>query len=234
MRIVRFGCLVGWAGGWPVGRARPPRGRYNKLRPAPLPGKTIVRKMIACFVHVLIHKPHETSYLGGVLEIGAWHAGPGKGPIMGYPMSRPLSDGYDDDDDCSSAQWVRVGAVHRLRQTLAVSASWCFQRDASRDNWCQRPRSGTVEKLDLQSVLATQSACTRAAHVRMPWQQSLKPASRKKRHRGDSNPCRQSPLDFESISLTARTQCHLQFANGISPTLLCWGGVGLVAPDNPD
>ena len=25
------------------------------------------------------------------------------------------------------------------------------------------------------------------------------------RHRGDSNPCGQSPMDFESISLTART-----------------------------
>jgi hypothetical protein len=28
-----------------------------------------------------------------------------------------------------------------------------------------------------------------------------------KRHRGDSNPCGQIPMDFESISLTARTQC---------------------------
>ena len=28
-----------------------------------------------------------------------------------------------------------------------------------------------------------------------------------KRHRGDSNPCGQSPMDFESISLAARTQC---------------------------
>ena len=30
----------------------------------------------------------------------------------------------------------------------------------------------------------------------------------KKRHRGDSNPCGRSPMDFESISLAARTQCH--------------------------
>ena len=29
-----------------------------------------------------------------------------------------------------------------------------------------------------------------------------------KRQRGDSNPCGQSPMDFESISLTTRTQCH--------------------------
>jgi hypothetical protein len=28
-----------------------------------------------------------------------------------------------------------------------------------------------------------------------------------KQHRGDSNTCGQSPMDFESISLTARTQC---------------------------
>ncbi len=28
-----------------------------------------------------------------------------------------------------------------------------------------------------------------------------------KRQRGDSNPCGQSPMDFESISLTARTHC---------------------------
>jgi hypothetical protein len=28
------------------------------------------------------------------------------------------------------------------------------------------------------------------------------------RHLGDSNPCGQSPMDFESISLAARTQCH--------------------------
>ena len=30
-----------------------------------------------------------------------------------------------------------------------------------------------------------------------------------KRQRGDSNPCGQSPMDFESISLTARTHCHM-------------------------
>ena len=30
---------------------------------------------------------------------------------------------------------------------------------------------------------------------------------RQNRHRGDSNPCGQSPMAFESISLTARTQC---------------------------
>ena len=30
-----------------------------------------------------------------------------------------------------------------------------------------------------------------------------------KRQRGDSNPCGQSPMDFKSISLTARTQCRV-------------------------
>jgi hypothetical protein len=32
---------------------------------------------------------------------------------------------------------------------------------------------------------------------------------RRKRHRGDSNPCGRSPVDFESISLTAWTQRHV-------------------------
>ena len=35
---------------------------------------------------------------------------------------------------------------------------------------------------------------------------SLHPCNR---HRGDSNPCGQSPMDFESISLAAQTQCLL-------------------------
>ena len=34
------------------------------------------------------------------------------------------------------------------------------------------------------------------------------PQTQTNRHRGDSNPCGQSPMDFESISLTARTHCH--------------------------
>ena len=37
--------------------------------------------------------------------------------------------------------------------------------------------------------------------------------SHAKRQRGDSNPCGQSPMDFESISLTARTHCHMFTAN---------------------
>ena len=35
------------------------------------------------------------------------------------------------------------------------------------------------------------------------------PTPRRKRHRGDSSPCGQSPLDFESIPLAARTPCHV-------------------------
>ena len=38
-------------------------------------------------------------------------------------------------------------------------------------------------------------------------QMGLHDICNRKRHRGDSNPCGQSPMDFESISLTARTQC---------------------------
>ena len=33
--------------------------------------------------------------------------------------------------------------------------------------------------------------------------------SEQSRQRGDSNPCGQSPMDFEAISLAARTRCHV-------------------------
>ena len=39
------------------------------------------------------------------------------------------------------------------------------------------------------------------------------PRSSAKRQRGDSNPCGQSPMDFESISLTARTHCHIHMGS---------------------
>ena len=37
------------------------------------------------------------------------------------------------------------------------------------------------------------------------------------RHRGDSSSCGQSPMDFESISLAARTQCHARHARPVRP-----------------
>ena len=37
---------------------------------------------------------------------------------------------------------------------------------------------------------------------------TLRGCTHPQRHQGDSNPCGQSPMDFESISLTTRTQCH--------------------------
>ena len=40
-----------------------------------------------------------------------------------------------------------------------------------------------------------------------------------KRHLGDSNPCGQSPMDFESISLAARTKC---LAVGATATTLAY------------
>ena len=34
-----------------------------------------------------------------------------------------------------------------------------------------------------------------------------------KRHRGDSNPCGQTQMDFKTISLAARTQCHVRLGD---------------------
>ena len=42
-----------------------------------------------------------------------------------------------------------------------------------------------------------------------------------KRHRGDSNPCGQSPMDFESISLAARTQCHVLCGFAVCTPSMC-------------
>ena len=50
----------------------------------------------------------------------------------------------------------------------------------------------------------------------------------RKLHRGDSNPCGKSPMDFESISLIARTPCHCLGPTGLTPELrsafLSWLG----------
>ncbi len=59
----------------------------------------------------------------------------------------------------------------------------------------------------VRSIFATLrlQCCCRCASCLRGRRRSVRP----KRHRGDSNPCGQSPMDFEPISLTARTQCHL-------------------------
>ena len=43
------------------------------------------------------------------------------------------------------------------------------------------------------------------------WKRNL--LKEQRRQRGDSNPCGQSPMDFESISLAARTHCHMSCIN---------------------
>ena len=57
------------------------------------------------------------------------------------------------------------------------------------------------------------------------------PFKNARRQLGDSNPCGQSPMDFESISLAARTQCHVMdhFLIGlIKQSLKCSGLLGSV------
>ena len=50
--------------------------------------------------------------------------------------------------------------------------------------------------------------CAGALPTKLKRQLGKGPKLTSTRHRGDSNPCGQSPMDFKSISLTARTQCH--------------------------
>ena len=53
------------------------------------------------------------------------------------------------------------------------------------------------------------------------WKQHWK---RGERQRGDSNPCGQSPMDFESISLTTRTYCLEEAIKYLFN--VCWGSRG--------
>ena len=49
-------------------------------------------------------------------------------------------------------------------------------------------------------------------------EEKLRALAWEKRQRGDLNPCGQSPMDFESISLTARTHClGLKWTTNVEP-----------------
>ncbi len=58
-------------------------------------------------------------------------------------------------------------------------------------------------------ALGARCACSACCAKLGEAQDSASQADR--RQRGDSNPCGQSPMDFESISLAARTHCLLQY-----------------------
>ena len=59
------------------------------------------------------------------------------------------------------------------------------------------------------------------------------------RHRGDLSPCGQSPMDFESITLTTRSQCHARSSAGsvyycesrIHSRTGCKSAAGLLPPN---
>ena len=77
-----------------------------------------------------------------------------------------------------------------------------------------RMRAGAIP---LHNVPRTLSACFTVG-LRFP---VCSPAVQHKRHRGDSNPRGQGPMDFESISLTARTQCQIHLRHGCKNQPAC-------------
>ena len=89
---------------------------------------------------------------------------------------------------------------NQIRGSIVVSISACHAEDPG-----SIPGRGVLlfSAIDICSDIAQ---CQRVAR-RLPKRQA--------RHRGDSNPCGQSPMDFESISLTARTQCHMPFIGSV-------------------
>ena len=69
-------------------------------------------------------------------------------------------------------------------------------------HWATRPSgNGCTQIHRASSVAVSYKPPMLVTRVRLP------AGAFAKRHRGDSNPCGQSPMDFESISLAARTQC---------------------------
>ena len=62
---------------------------------------------------------------------------------------------------------------------------------------------------------------------RATWHEN--PAKENMRHRRDSSPCGQSPMDFSSISLATRTQCLTVWAS-VAMTR-CWISEGMWPPD---
>ena len=112
---------------------------------------------------------------------------------------------------------VRRPAVDKRSAALArgqrVSALAC---DLSRALFYSGASSGVIRRIfgvGLTSALNfprlnRNDSLNYDVHALWAGVQSFPATLKEKRHRGDSNPCGQSPIDFESISLTARTQCQ--------------------------
>ena len=64
----------------------------------------------------------------------------------------------------------------------------------------------SLKREQARCMLAAKNA-SRGIQAGMDVEFNLDGNRTQKRHRGDSNPCGQSPMDFESISLATRTQC---------------------------
>ena len=85
---------------------------------------------------------------------------------------------------------------------------WIWQR-----KWQGPMKPPTTPDSQVSSACCTQRQCHELCEVLFsratPMGYTTFEAFKTKRHQGDSNPCGQSPMDFESISLTTRTQCHV-------------------------
>ena len=69
-----------------------------------------------------------------------------------------------------------------------------------------RHQMPSLKREQARCMLAVKNA-SRGIQAGMDVEFKLDGNRTQKRHRGDSNPCGQSPMDFESISLATRTQC---------------------------
>jgi hypothetical protein len=116
----------------------------------------------------------------------AWTASPRSPPDLSLPRS------------CAHAPCIVLRTLSESRGCLPRAFCAFSQTKVAkliRSHW------STYSPDSLAYPQADGNSMTREWHLARGWHQ-------RNRHRGDSNPCGQSPMDFESISLTARTQCH--------------------------
>jgi hypothetical protein len=131
--------------------------------------------------------PHHTSpHLGQRRKCMAWTASPRPPPNLSVPRS------------CALAPCMVLRTLSESRGCLPRAVCAFSQTKVAkliRSHW------STYSPESLAYPQADGNSMTRERHLARGWHQS-------NRHRGDSSPCGQSPINFESISLTARTQCH--------------------------
>jgi hypothetical protein len=157
-----------------------------------------------------------TASLGATLSTSKAQA-----PRTAFNRPRGVTVSTQDSESCDRGSNPREAffAVRAVfSRSFALMRSGFFRSDAFRSDALRASRGdANLFALVVHPLTNTASVRNSASGTKdgLPATPQLTWA-RQQRHRGGSNPCGQSPMDFESISLTARTQCHCCILRRIS------------------